>query len=460
MNMKGPLNVVLPIVLVFTIAFGMVLTVSAKARASMMPFAPQGSFSSRTVNAGQVLHTIVTLYERHAPEPAIGGPQHADGGFLFPETITSETWVVAGDNDLVAHAVTYRRDAADTLIGETVVNDKAELVSYNVRDNQVTATKLSAPGHVSQSVLATTLSGALASNPNGARKNGMIGGERTVIVEQGHIPASQFAPPSGTGTTRQIGGISLAGLKAKTVRWRSEFAAQTGQLRRNVTYATDVTNAETVLRSETWDTVEVLEGAQVPATVLNPALPTPAANQGRFPGVPVSFTTLASAKPATPFSLYVPSRWQQDAANTNVAYGSGARIDPVTVPRTFQGPEFAVQRGEAAELSNQTDTQARSIRVREGRSDDFAAAFGRAPAFWAQAESITVSVEATTVSGWYMISDPVTIASAPGAPTTQAPGPVYLLLPDVQGTGVLIMASGDYQKADLLAFAVTLRHAA
>lgn len=288
----------------------------------------------------------------------------------------------------------------------------------------------------------------------------MIGGDPTVIVEQGRIPASQFAPPSGTGITRQMGGISLAGLKAETVRWRSEFAAQTGQLRRNVTYAADVTNAETVLRSETWGTIEVLESAQIPATVLNPALPTPASNQGKFPGVPVSFTTLASAMPATPFSLYVPSRWQQDAANTNVAYGSGARIDPATVPRTFQGPEFAVQRGEAAELSNQTDTQTRSVRVREGRSDDFSAALRRAPAFWAQAEPITVLIGGAATSGWYMASDPVTIASAPGSPTTQVPGPAYLLLPNIEGTAVLIMASSDYQKADLLAFAVTLRHAA
>lgn len=456
MNAKKTRNSVLPVVLIILVVLGAAFTVNAKAPAGQLSrdTGPQG-----TAIAGQILHTVTTLYERHAPEPAIGGPQHADNAFLFPETVTSETWVVAGDNDQIARAVTYRRDVTGTLISETVVNDKAELVSYNARDNQLTSTRLSAPGHVSQSVLATTLSGVLASAPNATRKNSAIGNEPTVIIELGRVPAAQFAPPSGTGTTRQPGAVSLVGLNAQTVGWRSEFVAQTGQLRRNATYAIDPTNAETILRSETWDTVAVLSGAQVSATVLNPTIPTAISNQGKFPGVSVTLTAVA-ARPAMPFSLYVPSGWQQDTANTMVAYGPGARIDPTAVPRTFQGLEFAVQRGEAAELSNQTNTQPRSVRVREGRSEDFSAALRRSPAFWAQAEAITVSVEATTVSGWYMVSDPVTIASAPGAPTTQAPGPAYLLLPDVQGTGVLIMASGDYQKADLLALAVTLRRTA
>lgn len=456
MYTKKTRNSVLPVVLIILVVLGAAFTVNAKAPAGQLS---QDTGLQDTVTVGQILHTVTTLYERHTPEPVIGGPYHADNAFLFPETVTSETWVVAGDNDQIARAVTYRRDATGALISETVVNDKAELVSYNARDNQLTSTRLSAPGHVSQSVLATTLSGVLASAPNATRKNSAIGNEPTVIVELGRVTAVQFAPPSGTGTTRQPGAVSLVDLNAQTVGWRSEFVAQTGQLRRNATYAIDPTNAETILRSETWDTVAVLSGAQVSATVLNPALPAATPNQGKSPGIPVTLVTLA-AKPATPFSLYAPARWQQDAAGTTVAYGSGSRVDPTTIPRMFQGIEFAVQRGEAAELSNQTDTRARSVRVREGRSGDFAAALSRAPAFWTQAEPVTLSVEGTPVAGWYLLGDPVTIANAHDAPTTQAPGPAYLLLPDVRGTAVLIMASGDYQKADLLALAATLRQVA
>ena len=456
MNTMKTRNSVLPVVLMILVVLGAAFTVNAKVPAVQLSqnTGPQG-----TVNIGQVLHTVMTLYERHAPEPAIDGPQHADNAFLFPETVLSETWVVAGNNDQIARAVTYRRDTAGILIGETVVNDKAELVSYNLRDNQITSTRLSAPGHVSQSVLTDTLAGVLASNPNVARKNATIGGESMVIVEQGRIPASQFAPASGAGTTRQMGGVSLTGLNAQTVGWHSEFAAQTGQIHRKVIYAIDAANVETVLRSETWNSVEVLNGAQVAAAALNPTIPTAMSNQGKFPGVPVTLVTLA-ARPATPFSLYAPSRWQQDAAGTTVAYGSGSRVDPTGIPRLFQGIEFAVQRGEAAELSNQTDTQTHSVRVREGMAEDFLVAFSRAPAFWTQAEPVTVSIEGTPVTGWYMLGDPVTIATAHDAPPTQANGPAYLVLPDVRGTAVLIMASGNYQKADLLALAATLRQVA
>jgi len=438
-----------------TIVVGAAAGESISARAVPTPVSPQVA-----IVAGQVIHTVVRSYERHASEQVTAGPLHADRSVLFPETTESETWVVAGNNDQIARAVTYRRNASGAQQEVTVVDDQGQIVSFNTLTNEARTTKLSAPGHVSQAGgRSTTLQAVLAKNLSATQTPGVDGDAATVVVEISRGSAASLGGTQGTSIS-QGNGLSLDGLNAQKVARRLEFTRQTGLLRRDATYAIDGAGKETVVRSEDWNLNEIVDHARVPAGVLNPTLPQPTTGQGVFTAVPLKHFALAETDTAVPFPLYVPSSWQQDAAKVTVSYGIGAPANAGIVSLPYQGLDFAVSRGEAAQVSYQTNDLSRDVTLREGKVDTFATSLRHGLPFWNHADAIIVNIGNVSVSGWYLVGNPVTIASSPGSSAAQqVPGPTYILLPDLGGTAVLITASG-YQKIDLLALAATLQRTA
>lgn len=434
--------------LILSVTWGISITAGAVATPPTL-----SDTSVSPVQPGQVVHSVVKAYERQIPDNP-GGPSHLDRATLFPETTVSETWVVAGDNDQIRRAVTYRRDASGNLLEVTVVNDKAEIISFDTRFNQTTSSKLNAPGHVSQTgARATTLQRTLTGNPRAMKKNSIIGNEPTTVLEIDRFAASSLAPQATN--TNQKGGLSIAGLSAREIARRLEFTTQTGQLRKDATYAIDAAGKETEIRSEEWNLVETRDSAQTPTDALNPTVP--AANPVVFATVPLQQIPLMKAKAAVPFTLYVPSVWSQDAVNTNVSYGAGKRIDGATLPLAFQGLDFAAARGDAAQIARPGNQQSRSVAILEGKTGDFAESLRRGIPFWDRADPVAVTISGQSVSGWYMTSAPVVVTTSPSASDgKEVPGLVYLLLPDVQGSAVLVTASG-YSQDELLALAATLQ---
>lgn len=431
---------------------GVTWGISITAGAVNTPATPSDT-GTAPVLPGQVVHSVVRAYERRASDDP-GGPPHLDRAALFPETVVSETWVVAGDNDQIRRAVTFRRDPSGKLLEVTVVNDKGEIFSFDARFNQTTATKLNAPGRVSQTgARATTLQRTLAANTRATRGSGSVGNEPTTIVEVSRFAAADLAPQAANASQR--GGLSVADLSAREIARRLEFSTQTGRLRKDVTYAIDAVGKETAVKSENWEIVETRDGTQVPTDALNPMLPT--AFPTAFTPVPLQQFSLASAKTSVPFALYLPSSWNQDPAKTSIGYGAGKRVDGATLPLAFQGLDFAVARGDAAQVTRSGDQQSRPVTIMQGRSDDFAESLRRGLPFWSRAEPVAVTISGRSLSGWYMTSTPVVVTTNPSASDgREVSGPVYLLLPDAGGAAILMTASG-YSKNELLALAATLQ---
>jgi hypothetical protein len=118
---------------------------------------------------------------------------------------------------------------------------------------------------------------------------------------------------------------------------------------------------------------------------------------------------------------------------------------------------FAVQRGEAAEVVY--DGGDRYLTLIQGSTASLAASFRQSLPFWASATPIRLTVSGTAVDGWYLTSPPVTTTPDPATgPFIDRPGPTWLLLPDVQGTGILVRAHG-YEREALLAISATLEPA-
>lgn len=113
-----------------------------------------------------------------------------------------------------------------------------------------------------------------------------------------------------------------------------------------------------------------------------------------------------------------------------------------------------MQRGDGARMVY--DRSGRYLDVVQGASGDFAASLSQARAFWVEAQAISVAVEGEEIAGWILVGPPNTMVDPKTGQSQQVPGPRRLLLPDINGTAVLLTSQG-YSDAELLTIAAKLR---
>lgn len=198
--------------------------------------------------------------------------------------------------------------------------------------------------------------------------------------------------------------------------------------------------------------------------MLNPDQVTPNVLSPSFPAVPANLNpvmtqrlTVSEAASRLPFGLFVIGRNDGALPAPSVRFTTGARVDPASVPVSHRGLDFAMQRGDAAHVLYVADQ--RYLALIEGSAGIIEDSLRRAPAFWATAKPATVSVRGQRVSGWYLESAPLKVTDDPkSGQLRQVPGPSWLLLPNVSGTAVLVMAQG-YSETELLDLAARLERA-
>lgn len=399
-----------------------------------------------TVQPGQVIHAIIRVYERYAPQ-STGGPPHLDRERLFPETTVLETWAVAGERGRIARTVTYTRDSTGRLIQQTVVDETAHLTSYNARHGVSTMTTFSEMGPISgvSTRLGSIQHGLNVQQPQVMREEAQDG--RPTIVLDHH------SPPDPAWLQQVANGESpvpyVGDLKIQLLGRRLVFDRESSALLRNIEFAVTDRGVEQVLTSKEWQRVEVLDAAQVPAGVLSPQMPV---TTEQLTPAPLSQLPVQEAALGLPYTVYV-----LDRPAGSIAVPIGQPIDLATLPLRFRGLDFAVQRGEATRIVY--DASERYLDLVQGPSASFAASLHQAPAFWESAKPVTVTLDGAVVAAWYLNSPPTNVTTNPASGSLrQIPGPAWILLPDVAGTGVLLKSQG-YSEAELVALAAGLRRA-
>lgn len=398
------------------------------------------------VQPGQVIHVVTREYERHAP-PVADGPPHLDRESLFPETTALETWAIVGERGRIARTVTYTRDSGGGMIQQTVVDETGRLTSYNARHGVSTATTFSEMALISGvSGQLGSIQHALDRQPPQARRDEAQDGRPVVVLDH-------RSPPDPAWLSRVTEGESqtphIKDLKIQSLGRRLVFERDSSKLLRNIEFAVTDRGEERVLTSKEWQRVEVLDRAQVPNGVLSPQMPT---TTEQLTPVSVRQLPIREAVEALPYTVYV-----LDQPGDNITVPVGHPTDLATLPLRFRGLDFAVQRGEAARIVY--DASTRYLDLVQGPSASFAASLRQAPAFWKDAKPITSTVTGTPVPGWYLTSPPNTVTDNPASGAVrQVPGPAWLLLPDVRGTGVLMKSQG-YSETELLALVAGLKPA-
>lgn len=388
---------------------------------------------------GQAVHVVVREYERQVPT-SVGGPAHLDAALLSPEIRVMEIWAVADEQGRIARVVTYARDTAGALLGQSLVDETARMTVYEARrgtTKMVTFPQRAAISAVGEREDSLTRASD-ARHARAIREEQFNG--RTVLVLEHRSPASGPLPPNA------------GDLRVKDYGRRLVLARDSSMLLRDMEFVVTESGEEWVLASKEWQRVELLDATRLPAGTLTPQMP---ATTDSLTPVPLRELSVGEAAKVLPFAFYTLGRPAADAPTPVVRYSVGQQVALSTLPLRFRGLDFAVQRGEAARIVY--DHSARYLDVVQGPSASFAASLSQAPAFWASAQPITVQVEGVMVSGWSLSSAPTrAIADPKSGRYEQVPGPQRILLPDVRGTGILLTAQG-YGEAELLAAAAQLQ---
>lgn len=383
----------------------------------------QATVASNPLGAkpGQVIHTVMKTYEKGVPDPAAGGPQHADPAYLFPDTVIRESYAVVGTNNVLARVVTYNKDASGQVFTQAIIDGNGRLTVYNSRHG------ISATGDA-----------------------GKAGEVRDVDTRQINLSQARATQEFQTTTSVTVSNRPATVLEDRSAKKRLAFDQKTGALIREEQLETDAQGQEQVVRSTEWQLIEVLDAAQVSASTLSPNVPV---RSNAVSGVAVKRMTRQEASRTLPFSLYTIGSLPEPT----VAYMEGQHIDLTTLPIENRGLHFAVNRGDAAGFAYNDDATKRYVEVREGPTARFAESLQASQAFWDKAKPISVNIGNTAVSGWYLTST-VKTSDTPGSNNLrEVPGATYLLLPDVSGTGILLMTQ-SYSESELLALAGRLQH--
>jgi hypothetical protein len=347
---------------------------------------------------------------------------------------------------------TYVRTEQGELLGQSLVDEQGRMTVYDVPRARTSTVSFAQRAPISAAgglidVLDAPLPIGIAQPIRQEQR-----ADHPVIVLERRGPAdAQWRHLVASGAIKQPYARDLAIAERGQ---RFVFARDTQQLLLVAEFVVAPDGTEQVLRSQEWQRVEVFDQAQAPAGILTPTLPVIA---DRLTAVPLRQLTLDEAARTLPFTLYTLALAPGAVETPLVSYTTGQQVPLTTLPAHYRGLDFAVQRGEAARIVY--DRSARYLDLVQGPSTNFAAALRQAPAFWASAQSITVQVGQASVAGWSLGSAPNTITTDPQAGSVQQiPGPRWVLLPDIGGTGILLTAQG-YSEAELLAIAAQLRPA-
>jgi len=410
-------------------------------------FAQAQARQAPSARPGQVIHVVIRSYERHAPT-VVDGPLHLDAALLSPETQVIGMWVIVGERGRIARAVTYTTDATGDLIRQTVVDAAGHAISEEVRQGTTLTGGVSEPGSVDDVAgQGASLSEARALRRPQATREDTTDGRTTVTLEY----RSQ-ADPAWLREAAD-GALALRGQRVQTLGQRLTFDKETGALMKDTHFAITDRGEEHVLRSKQWEPFEVLDPAQVPAGTFSPALSAPASD---FTAVPIRQLSDEHVAAATlPFPLYTLDRAGSSLPVPRVTYSTGQRVDLMTLPVRYRGLDFAVQRGEATNILYEA-VPPRYLALVEGSSVAFADALRHALPFWASAKPLAATIDGTPAGGWFLTSAPIATTDPTLRSPQQAPGPDWVLLPNVRGTGVLMIGQ-DYSEAELVALTARLR---
>jgi len=396
---------------------------------------------------GQIVHVITRDFEQHAPN-TVGGPPHIDANSLFPDTTISDIWVVVGDGGRIARAATYTRDGNNNPIRQTVVDESGRVVSNEVRQSNAQVGQLGQPGMMTDvGGQGASLEEARAAQAPTAMSDGWIGGQPTVTLEY----TTQFSGAARADAEERLS-ETLGNTRLQSMGRRLTFDKVSESLLRYEQFAVDDRGRDRLVRATDWQLVEVLDAARVPSTTLAPTLPMPNTDPAN---VFFQSQSLADAARTSSFVLYAIKASAGEFALATVTVPVGQRTAAVQVPLQFRGLDFAVQRGDAIQITYQPASH-RTLTLIEGPSTTFAASLRQAPAFWKSARSVTVLSDAQPRTGWSLASAPVPVTDPSKGSPQEVPGPRWVLLPDLNGTAVLAMSEG-YTEAELLAAMAQLR---
>lgn len=401
------------------------------------------------VRPGQVLHITTRGYERH-DTTIIAGPLHLAPTFLAPDITLTEIWAVADDMGYIARVVTYVRDEAGELIEMNVIDEKAQLIAYSPRHGETIMSSFRERGLIADvgGRVANLANTPLAQFARPLRVQ-LVNGRPAVVLEY-----LTEADPTWLSMVRtgELTNPYAGDLPIRDQGRRLIFDRDTNGLLREEDFVVGAQGEEFLLRSTEWLQIEVLDSGQILAGILNPAIPSP---EKGWTSVPLSQMAVQQAKAHLPFALFTASKSSDNNTSALVTYGTGLQQEITDIPLRFRGLDFAVQRGEAARISYGDAT--RHLDLIQGTSTQFESSLQKTPAFWTSARAITVDIEGTAIPGWLLFSAPSSVTKDPTTrEIQQVPGVTWLLIPDVQGTGVIMMAQG-YSDAELVAFATGLK---
>ncbi len=367
------------------------------------------------VAPGKIAHLIVKESERKDAVPVIGGPPHADPTYLFPDTTIGETWVIAGQNGSVDRAITYTKDMSGQLVTKAVVDGQGTTTLHNYRHG-LTVTSNGKPLAVRDfDSRPTDLQGARSSQKFEQVAQAAVTGRDTVTLRD-RATGKQYTFDS------QTGGL----LKA-------ELLGPSGDL----------------INSMEWQTLEVLDASTVPQSALSADVPQ---GDATFKGVPLRQLSRQDAATVLPFALYT----FEGLPDPTVNYTTGTHVDVAAVPLPYRGIDALARRGDGVGFAYRDDTSKRYIEVREAPAERFALSLQASLPFWDSAKQITLPIGGKSVTGWYLTSTVQIRDSAAGDALKKVPGPSYIVLPDVNGTGISLMTQ-SYSEVEFIALAQKLR---
>ncbi len=407
------------LVVTLVIALGMPRAVQGVGITSTPPQRPQAVVTVvsplANVAPGAIAHLVVKESERKDTAQVMGGPPHADQAYLFPDTTIGETWIVAGQGGSVERAITFTKDMSGQLVTKAVIDGQGTTTLHNYRHG-LTVTSKGKP---------------LTLLDFDSRPTDLQGTRSSQKFEQ---VTQMTAGSQGTITLRD-----RAGGKQYT------FDSQTGGLLK----AEQFGSAGDVVGTMEWQTLEILDVSKVPQSALSTDLPQ---GDATFKGVPLRQLSRQDAAKALPFALYTIEGLPDPAVN----YTTGTRVEVTSVPLPYRGIDAVATRGDGVGFAYRDDVSKRYIEVREAPAGRFAASLQAATQFWDSAKQITLSIGGKSVSGWYLTSTVQVRDGAAGNGVKKVPGPSYIVLPDVNGTGISLMTQ-SYSEAELVALAQKFR---
>lgn len=406
------------------------------------------------IRMGDVVHVTRRFYQRRPPDIAVG-PPHLTRADIASDTLQIETWAVADERGAIAHAVTYTRDDANALLRVAVVESGIHLRAWDVRTGEVTTGQFAQASQINDVGGLTGVlreAQALTERTRAGLKEEIQEGAEVTTIEYRSLPGLTSSP----GAMDDLLSVPYASdLPIQSVIRRLTFANSSRRLLTVADLGVTEKGEEHLLRSQEWLGVEVFSASTVPAATLNPDLPS--MEQG-FSPVARKHISPKEAATTLPFNFYRFDPSRKNFPEPSVTYAAGSPLDFSQVPLRFRDLNFASARGEAAN-SVYDQTGSRYLGIVQGPSARFDASLRGAKAFWAGAEAITVTVDGTKVSGWFLTSAPVKVTDDPRSGVTrEVAGLAYILLPDVGGTGVLIV-SQDYGREELVTIAGYLQRA-